>query len=221
MAMKTVISYVSGTGGDFVVNCCNQAWNQAYTDTGSVVPTASIKHHERQLNDHDLVVTIDNMRFDYVGSHSVDRLLHLPVRALWLVIPVREQLWTWTARDCVTRKSHNLMGKHGAVYHQVQELVLTNQSQQAAEFYLSWLNDYNWTLMQMRIVQPDNKIDVRLLLQPGGIDSVIEQLPELHSTAEQCQQYHKLWLQRQHPLTNRDWVLDCVATKLKKLVQEP
>jgi hypothetical protein len=218
MAMKTVISYVSGTGGDFVVNCCNSAWNLPHVGNGAVTPSASIKSLERRLNDHDLIEAINCMPFEYIGSHSVDRLLHLPVRALWLVIPVREQLWTWTARDCVTRKSHNLMGKHGAVYHQVQELVLTNQSQQAAEFYLSWLNDYNWTLMQMRIVQPDNKIDVRLLLQPGGIDSVIEQLPELHSTAEQCRQNHKLWLQQQQPLADRDWVLQCVASKLEQLV---
>ena len=117
--MKTVISYVSGTGGDFVVNCCNQVWDQPYTESGSVMPTASIKHHERQLNDCDLIKMIDSMPFDYVGSHSVDRLLHLPVRAMWLVVPVHEQLWAWTARDCVTRKSHNLMGRHGTVYKQI------------------------------------------------------------------------------------------------------
>lgn len=216
--MKTVISYVSGTGGDFVVNCCNAAWNQAYTTTGSVMPTASIKHHERMLNDCDLINIIDSMPFDYVGSHSVDRLLYLPVRALWLVVPVRDQLWIWTARDCVTRKAHNLMGQHGTVYEQVQELVTTNQSLAAAEYYVSWLNDYNWTLMQMRLVQPANKIDVRLLLQPNGMDSVIEQLPELQRTANQCRQYHQSWLQRQLPLTDRDWVLQCVANKLEQLV---
>lgn len=218
--MKTVISYVSGTGGDFVVNCCNQAWDQTCTDTGSIVPIASIKHHELLLNDHDLVTTINNMPFDYVGSHSIDRLLHLPVKPLWLVIPIREQLWIWTARDCVTRKSCNLMGRYGVVYNRVQELVETDRSQQAAEYYLDWLNDYNWTLMQMRMVQPDNKIDARLLLQPGGIDSVIDQLPELEKIASQCRQYHHAWLSHQNPIHDQKWVLDCLATKLQQLINE-
>lgn len=217
--MKTVISYVSGTGGDFVVNCCNQVWNLPHVANGIVTPSASIKHLERRLNDHDLIEAINGMPFDYVGSHSIDRLLRMPVGPLWLVVPVHDQLWTWTARDAVTRPAvENLMGRHGTVYEQIQDLVQREKSQQAAELYLEWLNDYNWTLMQMRLVQSANKIDIRMLLKPGGIDSLIEQLPQLQATAEQCRQYHDSWLQQQLPLTDRNWVLQCVASKLEQLV---
>lgn len=217
--MKTVISYVSGTGGDFVVNCCNQVWNLPHVVSGAVTPSASIKHLERKLNDQDLLEAINIMPFDYVGGHSIDRLLRMPVSPLWLVVPVCDQLWTWTARDAVTRPTvENLMGRHGTVYEQIQDLVQREKSQQAAELYLEWLNNYNWVLMQMRLVQPANKIDIRMLLKPGGIDSLIEQLPQLQATAKQCQQYHQSWLQRQPPLTDRAWVLQCVASKLEQLV---
>jgi hypothetical protein len=219
MAMKTVISYVSGTGGDFVVNCCNSAWNLPHVGNGAVTPSASIKQFERRLNDYDLVEAINNMPFEYIGSHSIDRLLRMPLAPLWLVIPVRDQMWTWAARDALTRPTvENLMGRHGTVYEQIQYLVQQVKLQQAAELYLEWLNDYNWTLMQMRLVQPTNKIDVSMLLKPGGIDSLIDQMPQLQSTAEQCRQYHQSWLQHQLPLADRNWVLQCVASKLEQLV---
>jgi hypothetical protein len=222
MAMKTVISYVSGTGGDFVINCCNHAWDLPHVDNGAVTPSASIKSLERKLNDYDLIEAIDRMPFDYIGSHSVDRLLRMPVRSMWLVIPVYDQMWAWAARDAVTRPTaKNLMGKHGSMYEQIQDLIQREKSQQAAELYLDWLHNYNWTLMQMRLVQSSNKIDIGMLLKSGGIDSVIDQLPELESVAPQCRQYHHDWLQRQQPVNDSQWVLDCVATKLKELVQEP
>jgi hypothetical protein len=217
--MKTVISYVSGTGGDFVVNCCNQVWNLPHMVNGSVTPSASIKHLERRLNDRDLLKVINDMPFDYVGSHGIDRLMRMPVGLVWLVVPVRDQLWSWTARDALTRPTvENLMGRHGTVYEQIQDLVQREKSQQAAELYLEWLSNYNWTLMQMRLVQPTNKIDTCMLLKPGGIDSLIEQMPQLQATAEQCREYHQSWLQQQHPLTDHNWVLQCVAGRLKELV---
>lgn len=215
--MKTVISYVSGTGGDFVVNCCNGAWN-SLGQQGNVIPSASIKRQELTLGDPELMAYIDELPYNYIGSHSIDRLLRMPVRTVWLVIPNPDQLWVWTARDCVTRQASRLMGRHGTVYEQIQYLVQDEKSQQAAKMYLDWLNNYNWTLMQMRLVQPTNKIDITQLLQPSGIDSLIDQLPELQPTADQCRQYHTTWLAQQQPLTNTDWVLNCVAAKLQQLV---
>jgi hypothetical protein len=215
--MKTVISYVSGTGGDFVVNCCNHTWN-SLADKGNVIPSASIKKQEQTLGDPELLAHINELPYNYIGSHGIDRLLHMPVRVIWLTVPQREQLWTWTVRDCVTRQASRLMGRYGTVYEQIQHLVQSEKSQQAAEMYLDWLNNYNWTLMQMRLVQPTNKIDIAQLLQPSGIDSLIDQLPELQPTADQCRQYHTTWLAQQQPLTNTDWVLNCVAAKLQQLV---
>jgi len=216
--MKTVISYVSGTGGDFVVNCCNAVWDLPLTDTGSVVASASIKRQERRLNDHDLMQVIDSMPFDYVGSHSIDRLLHLPVRPLWLMIPDRDQLWTWTVRDCVTRQADNLMGRHGTVYEGIADLVHSDRAEQAAERYLDWLHQFNWTLMQMRLVQLSNKVDVSRLLTVIGIQDLLDQLPELQQHHSQCRQFHAAWLRHQLPVQDRRWVVTHLAKKLTQMV---
>lgn len=220
MAMKTVISYVSGQGGDFVVNCCNRAWALPTRPSGAITPSASIKSLERRLGDHELLQEINNMPYTYVGSHSIDRLMRIAVRPLWLVVPNPADFSIWVARDVVTREPSNLVGRYGDLYNNIAELVNSDQLHTAAETFLSWLQDYNWTMMQMRLVQPNNQIDVSQLLTSGGIDSVIDQLPELEPVAPQCRQYHATWLNRQCPLTDAAWVIEHVASKLKQLVQE-
>lgn len=220
MAMKTVISYVAGTAGDFLVNCCNHVWQPEFNGTGTVLPSASIKNLEHKLNDYEITDTIKSMPFDYIGSHSVDRLLRLAVRPLWLVSPNKDQFSIWVARDAVTRRPDNVVGRYGDLYHAICDLIHADQSQAAAKIFLSWLHDYNWTLMQMRMVQASNKIDVSALLQPHGIDTVIDQLPELEPVAAHCRQYHAVWLKHQHPLADTAWVIEHVASKLKQFVQE-
>lgn len=217
MAIKTVISYVSGTGGDFVVNCCNQVWN-TIADQGHVIPSSSIKRQELVLGDQDLVDHINSLPQPYVGSHSIDRLLRMPVNVVWLTVPDQSAFKLWVARDAVLRHHSRLLGRHGNVYETVSKLIAHGQQLQAAKLYLKWLEQYNWTLMQMRLVQPTNQIDISRLLEPNGIDSVCSQIPDMMSNFDQCRYYHDLWLQQQLPYQDQHWVLNCVGTKLEKLV---
>lgn len=216
--MKTVISYVGGTAGDFVVNCCNTQWTADFNDTGTVKPSSSVKHHESRMTDQQIFEHIESLPFDYVGSHSVDKWLYMPVRAVWLTVCDQEHMQIWTARDAVTRDPTQLMGRHGTVYEGIADLVHSDRAEQAAELYLDWLHQFNWTLMQMRLVQLSNKVDVSRLLTVIGIQDLLDQLPELQQHHSQCQQFHAAWLKHQLPVQDRRWVVTHLAKKLTQMV---
>lgn len=216
--MKTVISYVAGTGGDFIVNCCNHAWALSVTPSGAIIPSASIKHAEIQFGNNELLQEIERLPYNYVGSHSIDRLLTMKVRSLWLVIPDNSNFKTWVARDAIT-KNINLIAPHGTFYDSIVGLVNAGQKHRAAEIFLDWLYNYNWTSMQMRLVQTTNKIDISKLLIKNGIDSIIDQMPELEPVADQCRVYHRYWLSKQAPFADTNWVVDYIANKLYEFVQ--
>ena len=69
----------------------------------------------------------------------------------------------------------------------------------------------------MRIVQPNNKIDISQLLMPNGIDSIIDQVESLKTVATQCRIYHKLWLSAQ-PDLSESTTLTVLSNKLVDLV---
>jgi len=217
--MKSVVSYVSGTGGDFVVNCCNHVWSSTMTQQGSVIPSASTKDQENQLNDADWVKLVNNLPYSYVGTHLVDRLLRLPVNPIWLTVPDLDQYRMWAMRDFVTRYYKKMLVPHGDLFDKIKDLVLANQSKTAAGVYLDYVTKYNWSQMQMRLVQMSNKINVSQLLRHNGIDEIIDQLPELKSVSKQCRVYHKVWLSNQVDLTESS-VIDLLSAKLCKFVEE-
>lgn len=215
--MKTIISYVSGNAGDFIVNCCNQNWLEP-TVQGSVIASATVKHLEIKLGSSDLMDYVNNLPYNYVGSHCIDTWLQMPVNVVWLVVPEQSSFEIWVARDAVLRSHSQLLGRHGRLYDTVCELVLSKQRAKAAKLYIDWLAEYNWTLMQMRLVQPTNKVDITNLLKPNGIASVFDQMPNMMTNFEQCCRYHELWLQRQSFYSDQRWVMDCVGAKLEKFV---
>lgn len=217
--MKTVISYVSGTGGDFIVNCCNHAWISKVTPAGAITASATIRHSEDQLGNTELLQEIERVPYNYVGGHNIDRLLKMKVKSLWLVVPDKSNFKTWVVRDAITKNTNLILGPYGTLCDSIVELVNAGKKHHAAEIFLDWLFDYNWTLMQMRLVQPTNKIDISELLIKNGIDSIIDQMPELEPVANQCRVYHRYWLSKQAPLTDTDWVVDHVANKLYEFVQ--
>jgi hypothetical protein len=213
--MKTVVSYVSGTGGDFIVNCCNNAWSIQCKNNGAVQSSATIRTRERDMGNSQWLNTIESIPYQYVGSHSIQRLMQLPVIPMWLVVPDQLAYSIWARRDCVTRGT--LLHNHGNIFEKIKDMILSGQEICAAEFYLDWITRYNWTLMQMRIVQPTNKIDISQLLTPGGIDSVIDQIDSLKAVATQCRFYHKWWLSAQFDLSESS-TLTIISKKLLNLV---
>jgi hypothetical protein len=217
--MKNVISYVSGTGGDFLVNCCNQLWSLEMTPHGSVNNLASTKWQENQLNDVEWLELVNNLPYSYVGTHLIDRLLRLPVAPWWIVVPDINSYYIWARRDCVTRSYKTLLGPSGDFFLTVKELVLTGKSKQAAENYLEWITNYNWGLMQMRLVQNSNKIDVSGLLDKNGMDYIVDQIPQLKLFTTQCRHYHSNWLNCQIDLSESS-VINLLSEKLSKFVFE-
>lgn len=217
--MKYAVSYVAGTGGDFVVNCCNHVWTEKINETGRVTASASTKIQENNLNDSDWMQLVDQLPFSYVGTHQVDKLLRLPVNSIWLVVPDFNSYQIWARRDCVTRHYKKLLGKSGNFFNTIQELILSQQSKEAAELYLNWITEYNWVQMKMRLAQQANKIDTSYLLTPNGIDSIVDQLPQLNSVIDQCRQYHSFWLSCQHDLSEESTVR-VLADKLYRFVKE-
>jgi hypothetical protein len=213
--MKTVISYVSGTAGDFVVNCCNSVWTNAIRDNGLTVASASMKSIEYNIGNQEWLEKINAIPYQHVGSHLIERLLQLPVIPMWVVVPELTHYLVWARRDCLTRKV--LLGKHGDIFEKIKSLVLQGRGIQAAEFYLQWITNYNWTLMQMRLVQTANKIDVTGLLSSDGIDNLIDQLEILKPVATQCRKYHRAWLSQQ-PDSSESATLHVLSEKLSELV---
>jgi hypothetical protein len=217
--MKHLVSYVSGCAGDFVVNCCNHQWNQSIGTNGRVTQSASVKFQDNSLIDSDWLELCNNFSESYVSTHSVDRLLRLPVIPVWLVVPDANNYAIWARRDCATRHYKLLLSPFGDFFLKIKELVLVGQATHAAEMYLDWITDYNWALMQMRLVQNSNKIDVSHLLEKNGIDSLIDQMPHLKLVTAQCKKYHNEWLTRQVDLSESS-VIDLLSIKLSKFVNE-
>lgn len=217
--MKSVVSYVPGTGGDFVVNCCNHMWSSTVAQQGYVISSASTKDQENQLNDPDWIKLVNDLPQSYVGTHLVDRVLRLPVNPIWLTVPDLDQYRMWARRDFVTRYHKKMLVPHGDLFEKIKDLVLTDQSRTAAEVYIDYVTKYNWIQMQMRLVQMSNKINVSQLLRHNGIDEIIDQMPQLKSVSKQCRVYHKLWLNNQIDLTESS-VIDLLSAKLCKFVQE-
>jgi hypothetical protein len=217
--MKNAVSYVSGTGGDFLVNCCNQMWSLGVTQQGCAVASASTKKQENQINDREWLELINNSPFQYVGTHQVDRLLRLPVAPIWLTVPNINEYYIWARRDCVTRNYKKLLSPSGDMFENIKDLVISNQSKKAANIYLDWITKYNWVLMQTREVQASNKINVSRLLTKNGIDEIIDQMPQLKQVAVQCQSYHTLWLAAQFDLTESS-VINLLSEKLCKFIKE-
>jgi len=215
--VKTVVSYVSGTAGDFVVNCCNNTWTNRCRSNGSVQNLASLKSQEQHLGDDQWLEHIRSNPYQYIGSHTIERLLNLPVAPMWLVVPTQQLYPIWARRDCVTRSHNKLLSQSGDVFEKIKDMVLRKQQLSAAEIYLDWITQHNWILMKMRIVQPNNKIDISQLLMPNGIDSIIDQVESLKTVATQCRIYHKLWLSAQ-PDLSESTTLTVLSNKLVDLV---
>jgi dynactin complex subunit len=215
--IKTVVSYVSGTAGDFVVNCCNNTWLQRCKNNGSVQESASMKNQEQHIGDAQWLELINSSPYQYVGSHSIQRLLNLPVAPMWLIVPTQQLYSIWARRDCVTRSHNNLLSQSGDVFEKIRDMVLGNQPMSAAKIYLDWITQNNWILMKMRMVQSNNKIDVSQLLSPNGIDSVIDQIEHLKPVASQCRIYHRMWLSAQ-PDLSESATLTVLSNKLVDLL---
>lgn len=217
--MKTVISYVSGSGGDFVVNCCNQFCQLPLNLTGSVIPSATTKEFEDHVNNIELIDKINSIPYQYIGSHEIDRLLKIPVGVRWLVVPSKEKYKIFSVRDAITRATDNLMDRYGKQYTIIHNLVTKGKISVAVECYLNCLLEYNWTTMQMRLVQPTNKVDISNLLTPVGIEDLINQLPELKTSSKQCIEYHRLWIDNQLCLQDNDWVQDTLEKKICNFIE--
>jgi hypothetical protein len=213
--MKTVISYVSGTAGDFIVNCCNASWDRQIRETGITTASASMKSIEYEMGNLQWLEKVNSIPHQYVGSHLVERLLQLPIIPVWIVVPELSLYHVWVRRDCLTRKV--LLGRHGDIFEKIKELVLSGNKEQAAEFYLQWITNYNWLQMQMRLIQSNQKIDVSRLLSPAGINDIIDQVDILKKTAAQCRDYHKTWLLRQ-PDTSESSAISILSKKLSDFV---
>ena len=218
MAIKNLVSYVPGNAGDFVVNCCNGTWHLDLTRDGTATNSASIKTQENLLGDTDLQHLIDDMPFDYIGCHHIDRLLRMHVRPIWLGVPDRKQFRQWVLRDAATRRTQNLLTPHGRIFDLITMSVRNDNINQAIIIFMNWLENFNWTLMQMRLVQSGCKIDVSSLLDSGGMDALIQQMPQLDSVADQCRQYHQQWLAKQLPFEDHDWMKESLGSKLQQLV---
>lgn len=217
--MKTVVSYVSGCAGDFVVNCCNHKWNLPFLQYGVVSASASVKNQENELGNTQWLSLVNSFSQDYVGSHLVDRLLQLPVNPVWLVVPDFIDYRAWVRRDCLTRSYRRLLSRHGDLFEDIKRLILSNNAPHAAELYLDCLTDYNWAMMNMRLVQSGLQVDITPLLTINGVDSIINQLDVLKSVRVKCRVYHKLWLTNQQALTDTT-VISTLAKKLVRFVAE-
>lgn len=212
--MKSVVSYTAGCGGDFFVNCLNKNFG-TINSSGSVTPSASIKQYDFQLSESDLTAMIEASKHDYVGSHAIDRLYHLPIKKiLWLVIPDRDRFTIWVRRDAVTKNNLSFLSSHGRVYEVIKRLILQNKLDDAVEAYLYHSEIFNWTLNQMRLVQPNNRVDITNLLEPGGYQIVIEQDSRLLAHRDAIKEYHQSWLQSQGPFHDIDWVKKKIAETL-------
>ena len=212
--MKTVVSYVPGCAGDFIVNCCNHQWLKI-SDTGSANVSASVRKHDTNTNDTEWLNIINNLQYDFVGSHLVDRLLRLPVNPIWLVVHNFEKYKVWARRDFITRGT--LLKPYGDFYERIKELISNGKVLEAAEEYILNETNYNWNLVQMRLVQPSNKVDISDLLEDGGIDSLIQQLPYLEPVKTQCRLYHKKWRGSQVAFSE-DNTIRIVSEKLSNMV---
>jgi hypothetical protein len=213
--LKTIISYVSGTAGDFIVNCCNSSWDLPIRKNGTTTASASMKSIEYEIGNLQWLEKVNSIPVQYVGSHLIERLLQLPVIPIWVVVPELSLYHVWARRDCLTRKVR--LGQHGDVFETIKELVLLGSKDQAAEFYLHWITNYNWLQMQMRLVQPNQKIDVSRLLNLQGIDDIIDQIDILKQVATQCRIYHKIWLAQQ-PDTSESSAISNLSKKLSDFI---
>lgn len=212
--MKNVVSYTAGCGGDFFVNCLNTNFC-TINPSGSVTPSASIKQYDFQLSKSDLTAMIEASEYDYVGSHAIDRLYHLPIKKiLWLVIPDRDRFALWVRRDAVLHNHFTILSPRGRVYEVIKQLILQNKLDAAAEAYLYHSENFNWTLNQMRLVQPNNRVDITNLLEPGGYRIVIEQDSRLLAHQDAIKEYHQFWLQSQAPFHDINWVKKKIADTL-------
>lgn len=212
--MKTLVSYVSGCAGDFVVNCFNQTFG-SLNNTGTVQPSASIKQYDMTLSQSDLMDMINRMDQTYIGSHAVDRLIGLPVRkVIWLVISDRQQFEIWVRRDAVTRSVDLMMSRWGNSYDIIRHLVAQKKMHQAVAAYLNHLEKHNWMQNQLRLAQTKNVIDVAELLTPTGYKILCDQTVEPVTYPQAVQNYHRSWLDAQMPLADHDWVYQNLSEKL-------
>lgn len=212
--MKSVVSYTAGCGGDFFVNCLNKNFGEI-NPSGSVTPSASIKQYDFLLSQSDLTAMLEADAHDYVGSHAIDRLYHLPIKKiLWLVIPDRDRFALWVRRDAVTKNNSSFLSPRGRVYEVIKRLIMQNKLDDAAQAYLYHSENYNWTLNQMRLVQPNNRVDITDLLEPRGYEIVIAQDSQLSAHCDAVKAYHQSWLQSQGPFHDINWVKEKIVETL-------
>lgn len=190
-----------------------------FSEYGRVTASASVKNEECELGNTKWLALVNSFSEQYVGSHSVDKLLQLPVDPVWLVIPEYDNYRIWALRDCSTRRYDRLLSKQGNFFDKINQLISSDNSIRAAEIYVDWIVDYNWNLMQMRLLQTGKKIDTTDLLNSNGIESVIDQMDCLRDVADPCRAYHKTWLQHQNNLSEPA-VIGQLAAKLSKFVSE-
>lgn len=222
---KTLITYLGGTGGDFIATCCNNFKSVGLRDTAIVDSSKfafTIKPYETQLKHQPekLADLIAGFKNPFITTHLYRSLkpLGLPVISLVVndkdmqeVFILRQMRVQWLQLDKST--------KDLSIYSVVKNYCLKGNFEKAAKFMFEFARKRWLTNQDYRLNNPllnSTVVDVSNIFSSEGFLKIINELPITDESRVSAVDKHRIWAQKQPELSYKD-TIDHMTEKLSKM----
>jgi hypothetical protein len=211
---------MTGTGGDFITQCCNNPADIKFTEYYTVkYRSFSTKPKEHLLKCHtnQLIDYINSFDTQYISTHLYRSAVSLPYPKISLIVSDESMYETFIFRDLKTRNVRlSNSDKNLSVFSLIKFYKNKNKINKAAQLFYefsskSWIKKMSF---RKNNSLPDSKvIDISKIFNDKGFDDLISQLPVRSELFDCARQMHSRWSSNQCKNT-KDSVIEELARKI-------
>jgi len=217
---KTLITYMTGTGGDFITQCCNNPADIKFTENFLVENrpfSTKPKEHLLKCHTNQLIDYINSIDTRYISTHLYRSAASLPYPKISLIVSDESMYETFIFRDLKTRNVRlSNSDKNLSVFSLIKFYKNKNKINKAAQLFYefsskSWIKKMSF---RKNNSLPDSKvIDISKIFNDKGFDDLISQLPVRSELFDCARQMHSRWSSNQCKNT-KDSVIEELARKI-------
>jgi len=220
MSTKTLITYLGGTGGDFITQCCNNPESLEFKKNTVANKTFTIKPKEEYLkNNLDLLIQyIEQFSVAFLSTHLYRSINKLPYQKISLIVNNNQMYETFIFRQLYLQ-SHKLNRSDDnslSVFSVIQAYKKQNNIKKSAEILFNFLSSRWIKNMNFRKSNPltdSTVVDVSDIFSLSSIDNLLVQLPIPFSKYNLIKKIHSQWVTSQ-PILNKDIVINKMIEKI-------
>jgi len=220
MSTNTLITYLGGSGGDFVARCCNGS-GLLFKGQYTIEPTATIKTYENDYKDNiisttDLISKIDNLEGPYVTTHLYKIIAELNYPVISLIIDNPKIQEKMILRQMQLQNLVLKQSGENSIFSIIKNYCLREEYTKAATLFFESSRKRWIASMQYRINNPlpgSQVVNISDIFDSSKFINIINQLPITSENHAEVSRNHEIWLDRQ-PDFNKNTTIDSISKKL-------